>query len=324
MDVLKTQSETYNTKSMRKLIKRYAKNFGCDVLNDKGNVYCVKGDANLYPCIIAHTDTVHKVIKQENFKVMQCDEMIFGFDKEKKDFSGIGGDDKVGIYIALCCLRDFPSCKAAFFRDEEIGCDGSDEALMTFFDDCSFVLMCDRKGNKDFVNSICMEKLTSIDFDNAMLPILKKYGYSFTEGMLTDVYQLRYNGLGISSVNMSCGYYNPHCKDEYINLADMNNCKDMVYQIIRELSYKKWDHEYTDKYFGYGDFYDDCFDSPKYRLDTKKDKERCVYCGDHNLQFDRDVFDYYCHSCHAYQMLDTPEDYIEDMSEGNKGSGLLW
>lgn len=313
-EILKTQSVTFNTKSMRKLIKRYAGYFGCTILNDKGNIYCTKGMAEIYPCVIAHTDTVHKIIKHEDFQVLSSGEMVFGFDKSLKDFSGIGGDDKVGIYIALCALRDFDSCKAVFFRDEEIGCAGSDEALMDFFTDCSFVLMCDRKGNKDMVHSICGEMLTSKEFDDAICPVISQYGYSFCEGMLTDVYQLRFNGLDICSVNMSCGYYNPHCKDEYINLADMNNCKDMVYDLIKQFSHTQWKHEVVEDYYGhYADFYD----TPKH-THNEIAGERCIFCGDYNLQFDREVMDYYCHICRAYQMIDCPE--FEDMNSGAKDS----
>ena len=32
--------------------------------------------------------------------------------------------------------------------------------------------------------------------------------------------------------NMSCGYYNPHCKNEYVDVRDVENCLDMVKQII--------------------------------------------------------------------------------------------
>lgn len=340
-DIMHTQSVTYHTKAMRKLINRYAKMFGCKVTSDRGNIYCTKGNASLYPCIVAHTDTVHALIPERDFDVMGCDQMIFGFDKGRNDFSGIGGDDKVGIYIALCVLREFDYCKAAFFRDEEIGCAGSAQAQMPFFDDCSFVLMCDRKGNKDFVNDICFTKITSDEFDDAILPVLASHGYSFAEGMLTDVAQLKWNGLKVCCANMSCGYYNPHSKDEFINLADMNNCKAMVYELIKQFGDQQWKHEatervYSDDYYEGQSVWNDSEDwervadlkysnrnnkkkknkhrtyVPKFPKYEKIPVQQCKFCGDGHLEYDRDMMDYYCGICNAYQDNNVQETEVMD------------
>ena len=42
--------------------------------------------------------------------------------------------------------------KVVFFREEETGCKGSSEAVMSFFDDVRFVIQPDRKGNSDPVS----------------------------------------------------------------------------------------------------------------------------------------------------------------------------
>ena len=107
--------------------------------------------------------------------------------------------------------------KWLFSRDEEGSCLGSTEADMNFFNDCEFILQCDREGYEDFVNNIYGCKLYSDEFSELISPTLEKYGRKEGDGMMTDVYQLVENGLDIQGgssfdlcvANMSCGYYDP-------------------------------------------------------------------------------------------------------------------
>jgi putative aminopeptidase FrvX len=230
-EILNIQTYTHKTEKMTEYIVNKAIEIGCYVYVDEGNVYAIKGDSETYPCIVAHTDSVHDIIN--GYKVISNNKIAMAYDTIKNKPTGIGGDDKVGIYIALQCLQDLHTCKAVFFRDEEIGCEGSSYADMDFFNDCRFVLQCDRKGNKDFVNNIMGTELFDSKFSNAIAPILKKHGYSETSGGMTDVYQLKSDGLKIAVANMSCGYYNPHTDGEIINFADVRNCLSMVKDIMR-------------------------------------------------------------------------------------------
>ena len=94
--------------------------------------------------------------------------MIVGYDHKRKRMTGIGADDKNGIWICLKCLEDFKAVKCAFFVQEEVGCIGSGHADMSFFSDCRFVIQCDRKGNGDMVTQINGMKLCSNDFISAI------------------------------------------------------------------------------------------------------------------------------------------------------------
>jgi hypothetical protein len=67
------------------------------------------------------------------------------------------------------------------------------------------------------------------------LPIISKYGYSFSNGMMTDVMALKESGILCSMANISCGYYNPHCSNEYVNTMDVFNCLEMVIDIMTEV-----------------------------------------------------------------------------------------
>ena len=233
---------------MVKFIKRYATKIGARVVEDKGNLYVTKGDASIYPCVVAHTDTVHSVKPLEQYSVYKSkvgdNTIYFGWNPVKDTFTGIGGDDKVGIYLALSALRDFPVMKAAFFRDEEIGCIGSSLADMTFFNDVAFVMQGDRRGNGDFVDRIGSVPLFGKNFSDAIAPILKTYKYRLFSGAMTDVQELKTSGLDVACANFSCGYHDPHSAQEYINIEDVANTMGMLYTIITELGDRKWDHTY--------------------------------------------------------------------------------
>lgn len=244
-DILETQSVSGDVSRMTKLIAKYAKSFGASVEVNGGNVYVVKGrpTPNGYPCIVSHTDTVHDIIPDAHYSVGydEKNRIIYAYDYSKRNFTGIGGDDKVGIYIALAAIRDFPSMKACFFRDEEIGCIGSGLAELSFFSDCMYILQCDRRGNSDFVNSIGGVDISSKEFQDDVEPIIKKYKYSFHPGGTTDVGKLTSRKVGVSCANMSCGYHNPHSTDEIVDVDDVNDTKDMVYEIFSKLT-RKYPH----------------------------------------------------------------------------------
>jgi len=235
--ILQVQSTSFSTKRMNKAIKRIVSEIpNCIVKKEKGNIYITKGVANNYNCIVAHTDTVHEIIPDNHFKVIEFEGRVSGYNMDKGCLSGIGGDDKVGIAIALHALKELPVLKVAFFRDEEVGCHGSQDADMEWFEDCNFVLQCDRKGNSGIVSEIYGEMLFDDEFAEDIKHIISNYGYEEVSGMLTDVYQLVLNGLSVACANIECGYYNPHQSNEYIVLEDYENCKKMAIEMLKNLN----------------------------------------------------------------------------------------
>lgn len=235
--ILKIQSHSRECEDMLHFLYDYCTGKGYSIDFDESyNLYVTKGTSDSFPCVVAHVDTVHAITKG-GIAVAQYAEaphIVFGMNPETDQLTGIGGDDKCGIYVALKCLENLPFCKSAFFVDEEIGCVGSSKANLDFFKDCRYILQADRRGNDDFVNNIC-GGMSSKEFQDAVLPIITKYGYKFAHGMMTDVMQLRDNDVGISCANMSAGYYNPHQKSEYINLDDLDNVTNMCLHICEEL-----------------------------------------------------------------------------------------
>lgn len=245
-EVLSIQSVSHDQFRMFAYIVRQVKQIPNAVMFiDDGNLYITKGDAPTYPCMVAHMDTVHDIT--DDLFPLEFNGMITGFDRINMEQVGIGGDDKVGIFIALECLRDFDNMKVAFFRDEEVGCHGSYGAQMDFFNDCRFVLQCDRRGNSDFITDAGGVELSSKCFQDDLLPIISSYGYKFANGMMTDVMALKENQIEVSVANISCGYYNPHMPNEYVDVFDVMSCLDMCQTIIRYCT-DTYTHRYKPRY----------------------------------------------------------------------------
>lgn len=118
-----------------------------------GNIYAVKGNRESYPCVVAHMDEVHRRKTGSYAAHLVADSMIVGYDHKRKRMTGIGADDKNGIWICLKCLEDCKTVKCAFFVQEEVGCIGSRHADMSFFSDCRFVIQCDRERERGYGNT---------------------------------------------------------------------------------------------------------------------------------------------------------------------------
>ena len=196
-----------------------------------GNIYAVKGNRKSYPCVVAHMDEVHRRKTGTYATHLVANSMIVGYSHKYKRMAGIGADDKNGIWVCLKCLEDFKAMKCVFFTEEETGCTGSRNADMDFFEDCRFVIGCDRRGNGDIITRINGTELCSKEFLEVIQP--EKYGYWPTNGLSTDVYALKTRGLDISCVNLSCGYYEPHTDREYTIYEDLCKCYRFVRHIIR-------------------------------------------------------------------------------------------
>lgn len=218
-----------------------------------GNLYAWKGEAESYPCIVAHLDQVQHE-HSRNFKAVETRDLIFGYSPSNHGFQGLGADDKNGILIAIEALKNYGCMKTAFFRQEETGCIGSQNAEMSFFENCRYVIQCDRRGNSDMITTIGFTDLCSEEFIQAVEP--EKWGYREENGMMTDVETLKENGLKVSAINLSCGYYNPHTDEEITIKRDLIKCWRMVQHIIEDCT-ETYPHEQSEYYGRFGRGYDD-------------------------------------------------------------------
>ena len=265
MELLKQLYEIHSPSGSEKKMKRFVKSYIREVCPDAeishdnaGNVYVVKGTSETYPCIAAHLDQVQRT-HSKDFTVMECGDRLFGYSPSRGTTEGLGADDKNGIWIALKCLEHFDAIKLAFFVQEEVGCVGSSKCDMDFFKDCRFIIEPDRKGGHDFIQSMSATKVCSDEFRDATG--YKDYGYELAEGLLTDVLGLVEEGVGISCVNLSCGYYRPHTDEESTSWGELLNCLALVFNIVGTCT-KVYPHEYESNWrdylrrYNYGDYGD--------------------------------------------------------------------
>lgn len=232
-ELYKTFSPSGKEQEMKKFIVRWVKDNCRNTMiskDKKGNLYITKGKAITYPCLCAHLDQVQKTHALD-FEVCRSGDILFGYSKTFKSYQGLGADDANGIWVCLNCLKKYDAIKIVFFVEEEVGCHGSQRAVMSFFDDCRYVLQIDRKNGGDFITNIGgWTPLCSQEFIKAVQP--EKFGYKEETGLLTDVECLKENGLKVSAANLSCGYYNPHTDTEFTLWSELKNCLSFVEHII--------------------------------------------------------------------------------------------
>lgn len=262
-------SPSNGEKKMRRFIKRHIKNnipTAVVTQDAHGNLFVTKGEAESYPCLCAHMDQVQH-LHPTDFVCIEDQGVIFGYSPKQHKQCGLGADDKNGIFIALQCLEHYDVLKCAFFVGEEIGCVGSHAADIEFFADCRFCAQIDRRGNSDMVTSISFDSICSEEFAKAA--DCETYGYAVSTGLMTDVEALRCNGVTVSCINMSCGYYEPHTDHEFTVVEDVKKCHVFVCHLIEHCTsvypHKEDDYEYygsRDEWNDYSSYYsyDECLD----------------------------------------------------------------
>ncbi len=201
-----------------------------------GNVLATKGESDMYPMIASHLDTVHEIHKE--FKVMSSkgkdgNLMLSAFSGAKQ--VGVGGDDKCGIFTNLYMLEKVNNIKAVFFTQEEVGLIGSGNAEDDWFNDVGYIIQLDRWGASDFISIYGGEPTISNEFADRVENIMDEYSFNHTEGLITDSIGLWSDGIGVSCVNVSCGYYLHHTDDEVIDTNELWNSIMFTYDCIKAL-----------------------------------------------------------------------------------------
>lgn len=279
--------------------------------DDAGNIYVTKGQAESYPCVVAHYDQVH--IPVDSFCLKRHDDILYAINGDTGEQVGVGGDDKSGIYVLLMALRKVDAVKAVVFADEEVGMVGSRECDIGFFDDTHVVIEVDRNGGGDactFTNGV---DVASEEYIIDALDILNDHGYKPTQGMATDIGELRIMGMKTPSMNLSGGYYRPHTGTEIVLVSELMNARDLTIRLLTEVprSEAHFLDEYVDDFYGsmvrcpacggnYAEIYHGeifCYDCGALTVVGKKGS--CADCGEEAL-YDAIEDAYYCISCSIY------------------------
>lgn len=247
VEVLQVQTNSTNEKLMilylHKVLCDMGLKYGIDAA---GNMLVIKGEAETYPCVVSHMDTVHDFV--DNFRVVDTH---FTYNNKttktfiRKDIElsatsdsgvvGVGGDDKCGIFACLYYLEVLPAVKVVFFSREEVGCRGSIGINHDFFSDCRYIIQLDRKGKGDFITNYMGHKTISQKLSSEVGVVKKKWGFKNATGSVTDSVKLWYHNVGISCMNISSGYYNPHMATEYVSVTDLFRAIWFVEDMINTL-----------------------------------------------------------------------------------------
>ena len=73
-----------------------------------------------YPCVVSHIDTVHfnqkeLVEKNERLVIFEKEDRLTAYHPSTGEETGIGGDDKCGVFVCLSSLRGSPCFKGSLF-----------------------------------------------------------------------------------------------------------------------------------------------------------------------------------------------------------------
>jgi tripeptide aminopeptidase len=254
MNILNVQSNSFYEEEMVNFICHYLGVKGISYEMDKiGNILVQKGNANVFPCLVAHLDTVHPIIPDYEVytKIEHNREIAWSP-------TGIGGDDKCGILACLWMLDHVKNIKLVFFTSEETCQKGSCKIDHKWFDNCGYIIQLDRWGRGDFISMYYDQQTVSNEYFEKAKPLMSLFGYKETEGLITDSINLWYNKIGISCVNVSCGYYQHHTRKEKIDLNETWNAliftRELIFTLGEEKypSVPKFKFIYKNKYLGYG------------------------------------------------------------------------
>lgn len=212
-------------------------------IDDLGNIYVTKGVSDYYPLVVAHTDTVHQItdmVVNEEMKPNAQGELKLALKAYRADDgspTGVGGDDKAGVFICLQLLERLDVVKAFFPVAEETGCHGSKGAKEEFFNDVGYAIQFDSTENNTMSLSLLGVQLFDQEskfFKKAENVIVEHGITEWKHHPYTDTMVLK-NRFGFACLNFAAGYYNLHSSSEYVVVEDVENSTNLGYNVIMEL-----------------------------------------------------------------------------------------
>lgn len=172
-----------------------------------------------------------------------------------KSPQGIGGDDRCGVYTIIRLVEAGYKPYVLFNEDEEIGCIGSEKFCRTEhiedLKELKFLVQIDRRGSNDAVFYHDDNK----EFHEWIEEVT---GYVEAKGSCTDIVNLS-DACGVSSVNLSSGYYDEHteyetvCIEELLHTIEAVETLLMMHEEVEQFEFKEYVYisPYYNKYFNY-------------------------------------------------------------------------
>lgn len=167
--------------------------------------------------LVAHLDTVHAqtptaFIYTENGNKISSPQ-------------GIGGDDRNGVFSVLEVIKQY-NCSVLFCEEEERGGIGAEKFIKTDIAkelEFNYIIEFDRCGSNDAVFYDC---------DNPEFEaFITREFYETACGSFSDISVLA-PFFGCAAVNLSCGYYKAHTKNEYVVVSEIENSINAACEIL--------------------------------------------------------------------------------------------
>lgn len=257
--------------NLKSSLESFLQGCGRDVVSEDGFLYS-KGTHPVL--LVAHMDTVHK----ESPKTI-----LYSKDGNTiMSLEGIGGDDRCGIIMILEILKKH-DCSVVFLEDEEVGCVGARKFCKAGIDigEINYAVEFDRKGGNDYV----FYKDYNKDFEAH----IKKFGFVKATGSCSDISHIAPE-FKIEAVNISCGYYCPHCWYEYVKLDEMYDIIERATKMIGEKTVK-FDFvepyvtktvaspKYTPRFYDDDYYQESIYGGPWWKNNARKEDEDPIWLG---------------------------------------------
>lgn len=234
-------------------------NFICEFLkknkipykvDDLFNIYCTKGNADMYPCVVGQTNTEQEYIYNIDVKTEyknntnnELKEAFKGYTRRGKPFRF--GFDKAGVFACLTLLTELPVLKATFFVSNKLFCVGTIAADPNFFENVGYTIEFDEPHDpleanfSEFMpfskniskNSEFSQEVNSVLQDNTIQEYALR-GHSFDNAIMSS--------FDFCGTNLSIGYYNYCSSDEYVVIEDVEKVINIGKKMIEKLGFEKY------------------------------------------------------------------------------------
>jgi len=158
--------------------------------------------------LMSHTDTIPR---SNEFQIYENNGIIRAYD------SVLGADDRAGIYAIVRLLNSGIKANVLITNFEERGGLGAIQFLkdnLNLIQDQKLIISFDREGLDQFV---CYHSC-----DQDLRAILQTFGFRENQGTYSDCLDVS-EATNIHHINLSVGYYLQHTKNEYLNIAALDN-----------------------------------------------------------------------------------------------------
>ncbi|QBP32910.1 peptidase [Shigella phage Buco] len=197
------------------------------VQDDYGNVFVLVGDSEQSDvAFTCHTDTVARRSSQPPKVKMSTSGIMYVGNPDVADC--LGADDAAGIYLMLEMLEHGVHGRYCFFRDEEVGCEGSGWSAADktgFWTGVKAMISFDRRGD-GIITSQRFQECCSHTFALELAERLGRTPAHLQSGIYTD--SAEFMGIIPECTNIGVGYKYEHTPDEILDIDILSSLLERV------------------------------------------------------------------------------------------------